>query len=93
MGRRAFDGQTLAGRQWSVAIERPAEGVYDAPQQSVAYRHIHDSACPRHLIACAEVLMPAQQYDADFLLVHVERDSKRTAGKLKKLLEAGTWEA
>ena len=87
-GGGAFDGQALAGSHRPVAIERPAERVDDASQQSVAHGHIHDPARALDFIAGVQMPVVAEQHDADFVLVHVERDAEHIAGKLQQLLKA-----
>ena len=89
MGARgAFDGQALAGGHRPIAIERPAQRVDDAPQQSVAHGHVHDPARALDFIARVQMPVFAEQHDADFVLVHVERDAEHIAGKLHQLLKA-----
>ena len=85
---RAFDRQALARGHRPVAIERPAKRVDDAPQQSVAHGHIHDPARALDFIAGVQMPVFAEQHDADFVLVHVERDAEHIAGKLYQLLKA-----
>ena len=84
----AFDGQALAGGHRPVAIERPTERVDDAPQQSIAHRHVHDPARALDFIARVQMPVVAEQHDADFVLIHVERDAEHIAGKLHQLLKA-----
>ena len=64
--RRAFDGQALAGGHRPLAVERPAQRVDDAPQQSVAHDHIHDPARALDFIAGVQMPVFAEQHDADF---------------------------
>ena len=90
---RAFDGQALAGGHRPIAIERPAERIDDASQQSVAHGHVHDPARALDFIARVQMPVFAEQNDADFVLVHVERDAEHTAGKLHQLLKAHAGEA
>ena len=80
-GGGAFDGQALAGGDRPVAIERPAERVDDASEQSVAHGHVHDPARALDFIARVQMPVVAEQHDADFVLVHVERDAEHAAGK------------
>ena len=84
----AFDGQALAGGHRPVAIERPAERIDDASQQSVAHGHVHDPARALDFIARVQMPVFAEQHDADFVLVHVERDAEHVAGKCHQFLEA-----
>ena len=90
---RAFDGQTRPGGHRPVAIERPAQRIDDAPQQSVAHDHIHDPARALDLVAGVQMPVFAEQHDADFSLVHVERHADDIAGELYQLLEAHGGEA
>ena len=88
MRRRAFDGQALAGDHRPLAIQRPAERVDDASHQSVAHRHVHDPARALDFIARMQMPVVAQQNDADFVFIDVERDAIHIAGKLQQLLKA-----
>ena len=89
----AFDGQALAGGHRPLAIERTAERVDDASQQSIAHGHVHDPARALDFISCVQMPVFAEQHDADFVLVHVERDAKHAAGKLDQFLKAHTGQA
>jgi hypothetical protein len=80
-GGGAFDGQAFAGVHRPAAIERPAERVDDASQQAVAHGHVHDPAGALDLIARVQMRVFAEQHDADFVFVHVERDAEHAAGK------------
>jgi hypothetical protein len=79
---RAFNGQSLAGGHRPVVVERPTERVNDASQQCVAHGHVHDPARALDFIARMQMPVFAEQHDADFVLVHVERDAEHIAGKL-----------
>ena len=84
----AFDGQALAGTHRPVAIEGPTERINDASQQTLAHGHIHDPARALDFIARVQIPVVAEQHDADFVLVHVERDAEHIAGKRHQLLKA-----
>ena len=84
---RAFDGQALTGGHGPAAIERPTERIDHASQQALAHGHVHHSARALDLIAGVQMPVFAEQHDADFVLVHVERDAEQIAGKLEELLE------
>ena len=58
------------------------------PEQSVAHGHVHDPARALDFIARVQMPVVAEQHDADFVLVHVERDAEHVAGKLHQFLEA-----
>ena len=61
-------GQALAGGHRPFAIERPAERVDDAPQQSIAHGHVHDPAGALDFISRVEMPVFAEQNDANFVL-------------------------
>ena len=82
MGRRSLAATA------PVAIERPAKRIDDAPQQSVAHGHVHDPARALDFVAGVQMPVFAEQHDADFVLVDVERDAEHVAGKLHQFLEA-----
>ena len=84
----AFDGQTLAGGDRPFAIEWPAQRVDDAPDQSIAHRHVHHTTRALDLIARVQMLAFAKEHDADFVLIDVERDAVQIAGKLHQLIKA-----
>src|ERR1700678_4303043 len=46
---------------------------------SAAIRRLHYSSGPLHFVARVQVLMLAQQDDADFVLIHVKRDAQQIA--------------
>ena len=82
MGKRWLEGDR------PFAIERPAQRVDDAPDQSVAHRHVHHTTCAFDLSARVQMLAIAKQHDADFVLIDVERDAVQIAGKLHQLIKA-----
>ena len=84
----ALDGQTLAGDDRPFAVERPAQRIDDAADQSLAHRHVHHASCALDLIAGMQVLAIAEQHDADLVLIDVKRDAEQVAGKLHQLIEA-----
>ena len=88
----AFDGQALAGGQRPVAIERPTERVDDAPQQSIAHGHVHDPARALDFISRVEMPVFAEQNDANFIRVHIERNAEHIAGKRHQFIKANARE-
>ena len=84
----AFDGQTLAGGDRPLAIEWPAQGVDNAPDQSIAHRYVHHTTRALDLGARVQVPAIAKQHDADFVLIDVERDAVQIAGKLHQFIKA-----
>ena len=84
----ALDGQAIAGSDRPPVIERPAERVDDAAQQPFADGHIHDAAGALDLVARLQVPVVAEQHDADFVLVDIERDAEHAAGKFEQFLGA-----
>ena len=82
MGSRSLDDHR------ALAVERPTERVDDASHQAVAHGHVHDPARALDFVARVQMPVVAEQHDADFVLVHVERDAEHAARKLHQLLEA-----
>ena len=68
-------GRRCAGGHRPIAIEWPAERIDDASDQSVAHRHVHHAARALDLIARVQMPVFAEQHDADFVLIDVERDA------------------
>ena len=62
-----------------LVVEWPAERVDDASHQAVAHGHVHDSARALDFVARVQMPVFAEQHDADFILVHVERDAEHPA--------------
>ena len=90
-------GRSMGRRSLEATGPLPSSGrpkrVDDAPEQSVAHGHIHDPARALDFIARVQMPVFAEQHDADFVLVHVERDAEHFAGKLHHLLKAHAGEA
>ena len=86
--RGSLDRQTFARCHGPIAIERSTKRIDHAPEQPFAHRHIHDPSGPLNFIARVQTLIFAEQNNADFLFVHVERDPKKIAGKLEQFLKA-----
>ena len=84
----AFDGQALAGDHRSLAIERPAERIDDASEQSVANGHVHDPARAPDFISRMEMRIFAEQHDADFVFVHIEGNAEHIAGESHQFIKA-----
>jgi hypothetical protein len=84
----AFDGQALAGGHRPIAIEWPTERVDDAPQQAIAHGHVHDPARALDFISRVQMPVFAEQNDANFVRVHVERNAEHVAGKRHQFIKA-----
>ena len=84
----SLDRQTFARRHRPIAIERSTKRIDHAPEQPFAHGHVHDPPGPLNFIARVQTLIFAEQNDADFLLVHVERDPEKIAGKPEQFLKA-----
>jgi hypothetical protein len=89
---RPLDGNSSAGGHRPFSVEGPAQRVDDAPEQSLAHGHVHDPAGPLDFVSRMQVPVFAQQNDADFIGVDVERDAKHVAGKLHQLVKADAGE-
>ena len=88
IGRAVFDGQTLAEGDRPLAVERSAERVDDAADQSLAHGHVHDTTRALDLIARVQVLVFAKEHDADLVRIDVECDAEQIAGKLHQLIKS-----
>ena len=71
------------------AVERPAERIDNSPNQRVANDDIHNAAGAPHFIAGAELVVIAEQHDADFVFIDIEGDAEDPAGKAEQFLGAG----
>jgi len=81
-------GRRLLEATGPFAIEWSPKRVDDAPQQSIAHGHVHDPA--RALDFSSRVEMPefAEQNDADFIRVHIERNAEQIAGERHQFIKA-----
>lgn len=77
----AFDRQALAGGNRPVTIKWATERVDDAPQQSITHGHVHDPTRALDFISSVEMPVFAEQNNADFVHVHIERNAKQIARK------------
>jgi hypothetical protein len=75
-----------------LAIERPSERVNDTSQQSIAHGYVHDPTGTPDFISRVEMPVLAEQYHADFVCVHVERNAEHVAGKRHQFIKAHTRE-
>ena len=73
-------GQTLFRGHGPLAIQRLAQRTHHASQQPFAHRHVHHAPGAFHFIARMEILIVAQQDDADFILIHIEGDADSPPG-------------
>src|SRR5208337_861120 len=90
---RSLDGQALAGGNRPFAVEWVAQWVDDAPDQTITHRHVHHTTGTLDLVAGMQMLAFAEENDADFVRVDVERDAVEIAGKLHQLIKADAWKA
>ena len=81
-------GRRLLEARGPLAIERPTERVDDAPEQSIAHGHVHDPARAPDFIAGVEMPVFAEQNDANFIRVHIERNAEHIAGKRHQFIKA-----
>ena len=90
-----FDGQPLGRGHGPLVIERPPERVDDASHEIIAHGNVHDSPRPLDFIAFRVQVkrVVAQQYDAEFVIVHVERDAEYMARETLRVPRIPRWEA
>ena len=75
IGRRRSDGHR------PLPIERFAHRIDHASQQTVSHRDVHHPPGALHFVARVQIFEGAQQDDADFILVDIERNALYTAGE------------
>ena len=74
-------GRRLIRGHWPLAVERFAQRIDHASQQSVSHRDVHHPPGALHFVARVQIFEGAQKDDADFVLVDVERNTLYTAGE------------
>ncbi len=63
------------------------------PKQVVTNDDVHDPAGAFNLVTGVQMPVIAKQHDADFVLIHVERNAENVSGKLYQFLKAYTGKA
>ena len=91
--RRPFDGQAVGPSDCASAVERPADRIDDLSNQGVADDDVHNAAGAPHFIAGAELIVIAEQHDANLVFIDIEGDAKDPAGKAKQFLGTGAGQA
>ena len=84
-GGEALDRQELLGGNRSLAVDRLAERVDDAPEHLVADGHRNDAAGALDRVAFLDLLEVAEQHRADAFLFEVQRDAEHAVRKLEHL--------
>ena len=82
---RALDRQSLVGGNRPFAIERLAQWVDHPSQQTISHRYVHDPPGAFDFVAGVQILIFAEQDDADFVLIHVECDAEQSPRKPHQL--------
>ena len=86
-GRRPFDRLTVLGCQGLVAIERPAERVDDAAQQSGADGNAHDLTGAGHAAAGLDPACFVEDDDTDPVDVEGQRKSELPSVKTQEFIK------
>jgi hypothetical protein len=74
----------------ALAIQRIAQWVDHASQQTVSHGHVHHAAGTLDLVACVQVLVVPEQDDTDLFFIQVECDAKQTAREHYNLFVTNT---
>ena len=91
--RRALDRQVLGGRDRTLAVERAAERVDDAPEQLGADRDAHHVAGAAHDLAGPDRLGRVEQHAADAVGLEHLGEAEAAALEAQQLVEAGARQA
>jgi hypothetical protein len=91
--RQAFNRQELLRLDRSLAVDRLAQRVDDAPEHLVADRDRDDPARALDDVAFLDRLVIAQQHRADAFLLEVERDPEDAVRELEHLAGHGPFDA
>ena len=75
MGRRVLESHR------AIAVQRPAQWIDNAADQSVPHGHIHHMSPAFDFLARMQLRVVAQQNDPDFVFIDVECDAIHIAGK------------
>ena len=92
-GRDALDRHADGAADRALAVERVAEGVDDAAEQTLAGRDLHDAAGAADLVAFLDLGRLAQQHGADVVLLEVQRHAHHAVGQLEQLAGHRLFEA
>src|SRR5690606_37340480 len=81
-GRFHVNAAALVSLDRALAVDRLAQRVDDAAEQTLADRDVHDLAKPLDRVAFLEAAVLAEDDDADVVALEVERHALHAAGKL-----------
>jgi len=76
---RTFDREAFLRSYRALAVQRIAQWVDHASQQTFAHWNVHHTAGTLDLVACVQVLVVPEQDDTDLFFIQVECDAKQTA--------------
>ncbi len=82
---QALDRVVLGGSDRALAVDRQAQGVHDPAQNRGADRHRHDPSGALALIAFLQLLVVAEEHDADVVFLEVEGQTGDVVRKLDQL--------
>ena len=88
-GRRALDRHLRFGLYRFVTVERPAERIDDAAEQSRPDRDPHDLSGPGHARARLDGLAVIEQHRADRVGIEGQRETHSPPIKAQQLVETG----
>ena len=84
-GRLELDGPELLGLDGSLVVERHAERVDDATDESLSYRYLQHTAGALDGVAFHDERVFAQQHRADVVLLEVEHEARDVVRQLEHL--------
>src|SRR5918911_196967 len=82
-GRDAFNRIVIIRNDQATVVNRIAERVYNAPDQGVADRHLHDAPRALDQIALPDLLKVAEEHRADFVFFKVQSEAAHVVWKFQ----------
>src|SRR5664279_1842028 len=81
-----FNGETLLRSDRALTVQRIAQGVYHASQQTVSHGDVHHTTSSLHFVACVQALVVPEQDDADLFFIEIECYAEQTSRECHDLL-------
>ena len=86
-------GENCLRQNRALAVDRLAERVDHAAEHLLAHRHRDDAAGPLDRVAFLDLVVLAEQHDADAVLLEVQRDAEDAVRELQHLAGHGPLDA
>ena len=90
---RALDRIVIGRRDRAFAVDRPSEGVHDAPDHRGAHGDLDDLAGAPDLLAFRDLARLPEEHHADVVFLEVERQAEQVVTEVEQLPGHGLVEA